>query len=271
MTSRSTSQRSMRASQTRPGLTHPPPSRGPNPYRTSFASTATGGLTLAGVFKNRPDSRTGYLPNIDIPTVHANNKPPPENLYDLHTRRKLHRSISAPPMIVPPGVPKDVLNTQREITHRQGHNLPMWRTGPLENYRCVLPQEGNMVHPGLTLPAPLISSQSLFGPVMNTTGVPEHLRSVSGSMPDAAPRFLTHDVVSTSSSTYSNFRKTTVTLGCAPTGDKNFSEYGGRFKPPSTPYRRQTNSGARGSPMMVCGRGPLSMCSGSSRTFTGKN
>lgn len=257
-------------------MTHPPPNHtlrtgtGSNPYLTPFASTATGGLTVAGIFKNRPDSRTGYLPNIDIPTVHASCRRPPESLYDLHSKQMQSRSLSAQPSLHPPGVPSEVLKRQRAQFERQGHNLPMWRTGPLESYRCTLPQEGNMVHPGLTLPAPLISSQSLFGPIMNKTGVPPHLRSVAGSMPDAAPRFMTHDVVSTSSSTYSNFRKTTVSLGVVPS-EMDTSEYMGRYQPPGTPYRRQTNNGARGSPMNVHGRSSLAMCSGSSRAFTGKD
>jgi len=115
-----------------------------------------------------------------------------------------------------------------------------------------------------------LSLAGLFGPIMNKTGVPPHLRSVAASMPDAAPRFMTHDVVSTSSSTYSNFRKTTVSLGVVPS-EMNSSEYACRYQPPGTPYRRQTNNGARGSPMTVHGRSSLTMCSGSSRAFTGKD
>jgi len=239
----------------------------------TVASTATGGLTLAGVYKNRPDSRTGYLPNIDIPSVHRSRRAPPENLYDLHARNAagMSRSLSAPPSLGPPGCLPAELKRQQAVSNRLGHNLPMWRTGPLEDYFPKLPQEGNMVHPGLTLPAPLISSQSLFGPILNKTGVPAHLRSVSGAMPETAPRFMTHDVVSCCGSTYSNFRKTTVTHGCVPDGTHNNSEYIGQYAPPPTPYRRQSNLGARGSPMNIQGRSALSMCSGSSRTFTGKN
>jgi len=175
-----------------------------------------GGKTC--MFVSRPDSRSQYLPRIDIPGVHGAEFGPPENLYELHADMALRRSQSVPPIMRPPYPSPATLHHRRADFNRTGNHLSEWRTGPLSQYQSVLPygdrvQGSALPHPGQLLPAPLLSSQGLFGPTPHREGVPTKLRAVAASMPPVHPRFMIHDVSSCSASTHAHFFKTNVAPG----------------------------------------------------------
>jgi len=97
-----------------------------------------------------------------------------------------------------------------EGQHIEGGLIHTLGTRPIEHYNPRLHPGGNMQHPGLIMPSVCITSQALFGSSAVKTGLPSHLRCASQQVPSGAPRFLTHDVVSATSSLFSNFRKTAV-------------------------------------------------------------
>jgi len=157
-----------------------------------------------------------------------------------------------------------------------GNNLDMWRAGPTEHYRSIMPiarvgaPQGaagpQMPHPGLLLPAPFISSQGFFGPVPNHTGTPQHLKAIAAAVPGTCARFMTHDIAACPSSTVSNFRSTSVTAGCVPDGLPITSEYGGRFRVPPPGSLRSSNYYST-----TLWRGSLAMRSGSGKIFGEKD
>lgn len=86
------------------------------------------------------------------------------------------------------------------------------KTGDFSTYafRCPAGKDpNNATTPGVYLPKVMRSTQALWGISANKAGTPSKLEYLSKSIPtDWAPRFLTSDCFSQSSSVYSNFRKT---------------------------------------------------------------
>lgn len=212
------------------------------------------GTPGAALYVQRPDSRSKYLPQIDIPSVHHQHFAPPETLHELHAdmmhRATQSRSASAPPVMHPGDPSRATKQRRRDEFNRAGNNLPAWGCGPLDRYRSILPHGKHVLgaslpQSGLLLPPPLMTSQGLFGPMPSRSGCPEKLRSVATSMPHQMPRFMVHDVKSGTSSTYSNFFKTSIAPGANSGGDFT-SEQVASYQKPGTPYLRSSNFGARG-------------------------
>jgi len=208
----------------------------------------------AGLYVQRPDSRTKYQPRIDIPSVHQVPFAAPENLYELHadmSQRANHgRSASALP-VSHPGDPSEATKAERrQEMKRTGNHLGSWHSGPTEKYRSILPHGKDVLgsalpHSGLLLPPPLMTSQGFFGPMPNRSGSPSKLRSIAASMPSQLPRFMVHDVKSCTSSAHANFFKTSVAPGANCGGDFS-SEHNSSYERPGTQHLRSSNFGARG-------------------------
>merc|ERR1712196_686415 len=129
----------------------------------------SGFITFRGLHRNRVDSRTGYLPRIDIPELgNSSNRPPPTDLSDLV---RANHPYPSPPRGPAPATARAC--ARREDFWRVGNKLDSWRAGDLNKYKCKLPVGGGtMPHPGLLLPEVLSTSQCLFGPTPTTTGTP---------------------------------------------------------------------------------------------------
>jgi len=144
---------------------------------------------------------------------------------------------------------------------RTGNHLESLGVGPIKKYSCVLPLDGGMMHPGLVLPSVMQTTQGLFGPHANKTGACSRLKSISSSIPNTVPRYMSHDAVSMSSNAYSNFRKTQIAF--SPSSQFNQSEYAGKYDDPNLINNARSLTG--GARMDIWGRSGLSLCSGSSR------
>jgi len=218
---------------------------------------------LTTMRRERIDSRTGYLPHIDLPPEFIAQGIPPAPV-DIQTCRGLYRP-EPPSPAVPPATAR--ANHRRAEFWRVGNQLTGWRVGDLKKYKCNLPVGGGcMPHPGLVLPEALSTSQGLFGPSPNKTGTPRTLRSVALSMPRDSPRFMTHDSSSMSASMNGLFRKTAISFNPDHSSSKDMcSEYTDRFPyPPSDPLRT-TNLGSCGAPTSVYGRSGVALISGSGK------
>jgi len=230
------------------------------------ALNATGWLREASpIYVNRPDSKSGYLPQIDIPSVHHTRRAPPENHFELHAdllERRKYRSPSAPAALHPAYPSEATQRIRREHEARRGTDLEAWATGPLDNFRSKLPSDtmrpvGSMLpNPGTLLPTPLMTSQSLFGPIANKAGHPSKLRSLGQGKPVGLPRHTVHDVVSCSTAAHANFVKTTVGPG-ARGGDFSTESRTAYTKPPSRALARN-NHGSRGIKTEMFGKTEIS-------------
>merc|ERR1712194_520690 len=92
------------------------------------------------------------------------------------------------------------------------------------SFKCKLPfrpcTSGSPVGPKILLPTPgcvlpncYQSSTALFGASPDKTGSSKRLQLLADTVPVGAPRYMTHDLKSASSSGYSNFTKTTLVFG----------------------------------------------------------
>jgi len=238
---------------------------------TSAAPRSTGYITQRGLHRTRCDSRTGYLPQIDIPSLDL--KGAPKHLYDQlpgnMTGRYTKPLLSSPLASTRRHKPLQTARLARnqDVFWRAGNKLDEWHCGDINKFKCVLqPGGGTMAHPGLLLPEMLSTSQGLYGPCPDTSGTPRSLRSIALSLPHQVPRFMTHDSTSMSASTNAHFRKTAITFNPDNLGNKDqCSEYVGRFPRPPSGSRRQSNFGSCGSPMNIFGRSGVALVSGSGR------
>jgi len=180
------------------------------------------------------------------------------------TQMQLHDSRASCAPIVPPPefyASNTKKSLRREEFHRIGNNLQDWRTGNLDDYRCILPHGtttkpavgASLPYPGLILPAPLTTSQGLFGPGPHKVGPPKRLRSIATSVDKTLPKFMVHDVLSCTSSIHANFHKTGLSFGSNP-GAQFSTEQKDVFKPPPTAFRQQSNYGSTGIKTEVFGR-----------------
>jgi len=192
-----------------------------------------------GASTQRPDSRTGYTPRIDLTEQRG--------MVRCHTQPMSAQRARS-------------MRRQQEMT-RTGNHLQTLGVGPIKKYSCVLPLDGGMMHPGLILPSVMQTTQGLFGAHANKTGACGRLKSVSSSIPNTVPRYMSHDAVSMSSNAYSNFRKTQIAF--SPSSQFNCSEYSGKYDDPNLINNARALTG--GARMDIWGRSGLSLCSGSSR------
>lgn len=110
------------------------------------------------------------------------------------------------------------------------------KTGDFKNYAFKCPpgmDPNNSTTPGVYLPKVMRSSQALWGTATNKCGTAAKLAYIAKSVPtDWAPRFLTADTISTSSSVFSNFRKTRYTFAENKDPDRFVTSVERQFEPP---------------------------------------
>lgn len=240
-----------------------PPDRSSGGSRKLFLASPrkfTGGISSRGNDLTRAPPRSMSRIHTLMPDAYNSIQrgwKPAQHFDDVRGKimaRTIPRSATAPLSEFPDRgiLSRDEAARRIEERRRSGNKLDAWGCKPLEEYRSILPYtqmsaiKGSMLpHPGLLLPQPLTSSQCLFGPGPNRSGVPSTLRSVATSMPTNAPRFMTRDSVACRSSTHACFRKTSVSCGAQSTNEYA-SEQTDAFRKPGTPFRRQSNFGARG-------------------------
>jgi len=155
-----------------------------------------------GASTQRPDSRTGYTPRIDLDPREVGMVRCHSSPISAQQARSMRRRAEA---------------------QRVGNHLSTLGCGSLKKYSCVLPLDGGMMHPGLILPSVMQTTQGLFGAHANKSGTTGRLRSISSSIPSNVPRYMSHDSVSMSSNAYSNFRKTQIAF--SPSAQHCSSEY----------------------------------------------
>jgi len=137
-----------------------------------------------------------------------------------------------------PDTTAETLDPQATMTGAQTNPnlLHTLKTGDLKSYAFKCPpgmDPNNSTVPGVYLPNVMRSSQALWGTATNKCGTAEKLAYIAKSVPtDWAPRFLTADAISTSSSVFSNFRKTRYTFAENRDPDRYVTSVERQFEPP---------------------------------------